>query len=88
MARFCFTGAATIHGAHIVRENLMKLARDHGHDIATGPSRGVDYLVTDNASSGSRKAKMAAQCGTKVITPLQFVDMCGGQVPLRAKDLL
>ena len=87
MSTIAFTGPAVVHGTKIVRENLLRLAESHGHPVLAGPSPRLDYLVTNNPNSGSRKAREAQRCGTQIITPEQFIAMCGGRIELRLKDL-
>lgn len=87
MTTVAFTGPATIKGMRIVREDLIALATAHGYRVVGGVSRGVDYLVTCTPDSGSRKNRAAQQYGTAVITPEQFLHLCGGQIEIRHKDL-
>lgn len=88
MTTVAFTGPATVRGAHIVRENLVRLAESQGLRVVTSVGRGTDYLVTSTPQSGSRKNTAAQRCGTKLITPHEFIQMCGGKIELRLKDLV
>lgn len=89
MSRVAFTGVAYLSGVKVARENLERLAEQHCHTVVTDPSRmwEVEFLVTNDPNTTTKKAKRALAYGTKIITPDQFVAMCGGQIELRDKDL-
>lgn len=90
MSSFVFTGSATISGVKIPRVNLVRLAQEKGHAVISDPEQlwKAHYLVTDHANSNTRKALRAKQFGTKIITPEEFLTLCGGQLELRLEDLL
>lgn len=67
---FCFTGALSI-GRNFAAELVEKL----GGDVKSSVSGGLTYLVTENANSGSTKAKKARQLGTTVLGEKEFFDM-------------
>lgn len=67
---FCFTGALSI-GRNFATELVEKL----GGDVKSSVSGGLTYLVTENANSGSTKAKKARQLGTTVLGEKEFFDM-------------
>ena len=87
MAVFAFTGPATVAGTHLVRENLINLAVSKGHRVATSLTRSVTYLVTSTPNSGSRKNRTADAYGVQRITPTEFIELLGGKIELRLKDL-
>lgn len=87
MSTIAFTGTARLGSTVIVRENLINLAHQHGHRVVTSVGRGTDYLVTSTPHSGSRKNVAAQRCGTQLISPEEFIELCGGTIELRAKDL-
>lgn len=70
---FCFTGKAeAIDGG---RKACEKLVKDNGGIVASGVSKTLSYLVTDDTESGSSKNVKAKQLGIPVISSFQFVDM-------------
>ncbi len=70
---FCFTGKAeAIDGGRKVCEKLVK---DNGGIVASGVSKTLSYLVTDDTESGSAKNVKAKQLGIPVISSFQFADM-------------
>lgn len=70
---FCFTGKAeAIDGG---RKACEKLVKDNGGIVASGVSKTLSYLVTDDTESGSAKNEKAKQLGIPVITSFQFADM-------------
>lgn len=70
---FCFTGKAeAIDGG---RKACEKLVKDNGGIVASGVSKTLSYLVTDDTESGSSKNVKAKQLGIPVISSFQFADM-------------
>ena len=70
---FCFTGKAeAIDGG---RKACEKLVKDNGGIVASGVSKNLSYLVTDDTESGSSKNVKAKQLGIPVISSFQFADM-------------
>ena len=70
---FCFTGKAeAIDGG---RKACEKLVKDNGGMVASGVSKTLSYLVTDDTESGSAKNVKAKQLGIPVISSFQFADM-------------
>ena len=70
---FCFTGKAeAIDGG---RRACEKLVKDNGGMVASGVSKTLSYLVTDDTESGSAKNVKAKQLGIPVISSFQFADM-------------
>ena len=70
---FCFTGKAeAVDGG---RKACEKLVKDNGGTVASGVSKLLSYLVTDDTESGSSKNLKAKQLGIPVISSFQFVDM-------------
>lgn len=70
---FCFTGKAeAIDGGRKVCEKLVK---DNGGIVASGVSKALSYLVTDDDDSTSSKSVKAEKLGIKKITSYEFLDM-------------
>lgn len=67
---FCFTGALSIS-----RNFATELVEKLGGDVKSSVSGGLTYLVTENANSGSTKAKKARQLGTTVLGEKEFFDI-------------
>jgi DNA ligase (NAD+) len=68
---FCFTGALET----IKRKEAEKLVIDKGGAIASGVSKTLTYLVTNDTSSGSSKNKKAADLGIEIITEKEFLEL-------------
>jgi len=68
----CFTGALSKP-----RKVMEETARKKGFEIKTGVSKGLTYLVTPDAQSGSAKNKKARELGTKVIDEEEFMGLLG-----------
>lgn len=64
---FCFSGAATRP-----RKRLHQLVEKNGGAVATGVKKGLDYLVLEDADSGSSKAQKARKLGTQIIDEATF----------------
>ena len=61
-ARVCFTGTAVVDGKHFERDELEHLATQAGlQPVRSVTRKNCDLLVAADASSGSRKAKLARQ---------------------------
>ena len=70
---FCFTGKAeAIDGG---RKACEKLVKDNGGIVASGVSKTLSYLVTDDTESGSSKNIKAKQLRIPVISSFQFANM-------------
>lgn len=70
---FCFTGKAeAIDGG---RKACEKLVKDNGGMVASGVSKALSYLVTDDDDSTSSKSVKAEKLGIKKITSYEFLDM-------------
>lgn len=70
---FCFTGKAeAIDGG---RKACEKLVKDNGGIVASGVSKTLSYLVTDDDDSTSSKSVKAEKLGIKKITSYEFLDM-------------
>ena len=69
----CFTGALSKP-----RKVMEEMARKKGFEIKTGVSKGLTYLVTPDAQSGSAKNKKARELGTKVIDEEEFMGLLEG----------
>lgn len=70
---FCFTGKAeAIDGG---RKACEKLVKDNGGIVASGVSKTLSYLVTDDLDSSSSKMVKAKSLGIPMISSFQFADM-------------
>lgn len=70
---FCFTGKAeAVDGG---RKACEKLVLSNGGMVASGVSKTLSYLVTDDTESGSAKNVKAKQLGIPVISSFDFVNM-------------
>ena len=70
---FCFTGKAeAIDGG---RKACEKLVKDNGGIVASGVSKTLSYLVTDDLDSSSSKMVKAKSLGISMISSFQFADM-------------
>ena len=70
---FCFTGKAeAIDGG---RKACEKLVKDNGGIVASGVSKTLSYLVTDDLDSTSSKTVKAKSLGIPMISSFQFADM-------------
>lgn len=90
--RWSYTGSITIEKKNVVgsvcftgtlntmsRNEATKLAESNGY-IIKGVTKDLTYLVTNNADSGSSKARKAKELGIKVISENEFLDIMNGNV--------
>lgn len=68
----CFTGALSQP-----RKIMEVLAFEGGYEIKSGVSKGLTYLVTPDANSGSAKNRKAQELGVKVIDENTFRGLLG-----------
>jgi len=59
------------------RDALRKYIEDKGHKLTSAVSKKTNYLITETPNSGTTKNKKAIECGTKIITCEQLIDMLG-----------
>lgn len=57
------------------RSEAAALARAAGWDVRDGVSKGLRWLVSNDPSSSSAKAKKAKQLGVETITERQFAEL-------------
>jgi DNA ligase (NAD+) len=69
---FCFTGKSVRK-----RSELEGIVTSNGGVVKTSVGKGLSYLVMADPSSGSTKAKAAAQNGTKCISEDDLIRMVG-----------
>ncbi|MCF0126698.1 MAG: hypothetical protein HUJ68_13280 [Clostridia bacterium] len=69
---FCFTGKCECGWK---RSECEAKVVELGGKV-TAVNKDLTYLVTDDADSGSAKAKKAKELGSKVITSFEFKEMC------------
>lgn len=69
---FCFTGKADRP-----RAELEQIAENRGGDVASGVSKTLSYLVTNDEDSNSTKSKKARTFGVKIISELEFIKKAG-----------
>lgn len=69
---FCFTGAMEYK-----RKDLQEMVTRNGGTNSDSVTRDLDYLVMQDPDSTSGKAKKARTLGIKLISPEEFLKMCG-----------
>ena len=76
--RVCFTGTVVLgDGAIIFREEMEKLALDHGLLLSAHMTKTkTDVLVVAESGTQSGKAKKAAQFGKPIILAEEFLNWC------------
>ena len=70
---FCVTGAFQT----MKRSELEKIITDRGGKLSGSVSKKTDYLLTNEADSGSSKAKKAAELGTPIMSEKEFLEKVG-----------
>ena len=70
---FCVTGAFQT----MKRSELEKIITDRGGKLSCSVSKKTDYLLTNEADSGSSKAKKAAELGTSIMSEKEFLEKVG-----------
>ena len=70
---FCVTGAFQT----MRRSELEKIITDRGGKLSGSVSKKTDYLLTNEADSGSSKAKKAAELGTPIMSEKEFLEKVG-----------
>ncbi|MGB4254526.1 MAG: NAD-dependent DNA ligase LigA [Rectinema sp.] len=70
---FCFTGELR----SMKRSEAEKLVREKGGIIKSSVTKDLDYLVTNDPSSGSGKNRKARELSIKIIDEEQFLEMAG-----------
>ena len=68
---FCFTGKLE----NMTRTEAQAMVADKGGVVKSGVGKGLDFLVTNDPTSGSSKNTKAESLGTKLITEGQFMRM-------------
>lgn len=66
---FCFTGTLNT----VTRSEAERLVREAGGVVRSGVAKDLDYLVTNDAASGSSKARKAAELGVPVLSEEAFL---------------
>ena len=70
---FCVTGAFQT----MKRSQLEQIITDRGGKLSGSVSKKTDYLLTNEADSGSSKAKKAAELGTPIMSEKEFLEKVG-----------
>lgn len=70
---FCVTGAFQT----MKRSELEKIITDRGGKLSGSVSKKTDYLLTNEADSGSSKAKKAVELGTPIMSEKEFLEKVG-----------
>lgn len=70
---FCVTGAFQT----MKRSELEKIITDRDGKLSGSVSKKTDYLLTNEADSGSSKAKKAAELGTPIMSEKEFLEKVG-----------
>lgn len=68
---FCFTGALET----MKRPQAQDMVRNYGGVVKDSVVKGLNYLVTNDTSSGSVKNQKAREIGVTIINEQQFLDM-------------
>lgn len=70
---FCFTGELYA----LKRADAQNMVKAAGGSVKSSVVKGLDYLVTNDTSSGSSKNLKAAKLGIPVIDEKEFLAMVG-----------
>lgn len=70
---FCVTGS--FHS--LKRSEIEKVITDRGGKLSSSVSKKTDFLLTNEADSGSSKAKKAAELGTPIMNEEEFLEKAG-----------
>ena len=70
---FCVTGAFKT----MKRSEIEKIITDRGGKLSGSVSKKTDYLLTNEADSGSSKAKKAKELGTPIMSEEEFLAKIG-----------
>lgn len=70
---FCITGKFI----NYTRNELEKIIADRGGKLSGSVSKKTDCLLTNEADSGSSKAKKAAELGTPIMSEKEFLEKVG-----------
>ena len=70
---FCVTGA--FHT--MKRSEIEKVITERGGKLSGSVSKKTDFLLTNDAESGSTKALKAAELGIPVMNEVEFLEKCG-----------
>lgn len=71
--KFCFTGEL----AGLTRSQAAAIVKDAGGVVKSAVSADLDFLVTDDPSSGSSKNLKAKELGVKILSGPEFLAMVG-----------
>lgn len=71
---FCVTGSLNIYKN---RDELIKDIEAHGGKVVGSVSKKTDYLLTNDADSGSTKARKATELNIPIISEVEFRHMIG-----------
>ena len=61
------------------RKATQKYLENYGAKLASGVTKNVDYLVTDDTESGSEKNKKAKELGIEILSETDFNNLVGRQ---------
>ena len=71
---FCVTGSLNVYKN---RDELVKDIESHNGKVVGSASKKTDYLLTNDADSGSTKARKAAELNIPIINEVEFRHMIG-----------
>lgn len=77
----CVTGSLKFGS----RSKFLEFAKQHGYESKSGVSKGLTYLITNDAESGSSKNRKAQELGVKVISEEDFIKLIND---MSVEDLL
>jgi len=80
---FCITGSLTKFKN---RAEAVKFIEDNGGEFKKSVVKGLDYLVTNDTTSGSAKNKKAQTQGTKIITEQELVELGKKEAPKKKRS--
>lgn len=69
---FCVTGSLSVYKN---RDELVKDIEEHGGKVVGSVSKKTDMLLTNDSSSGSAKARKAAELGIPIVSEVEFRHM-------------
>ena len=72
----CITGSLEVFKN---RNELVSAIEAVGGHVVSSVTAKTDYLLTNNANSGSSKAVKANELGIAIISEREFIDMCGDE---------
>jgi DNA ligase (NAD+) len=79
---FCITGDLLLYS----REEAINIIKQYGGEYKTGVSKKLNYLITNDTSTGTSKNKKAIELGISIITENTFLSMIGKTIYTDTKN--